>query len=242
MTPVWIFIFTCKNWRVTGVCCHTLYALCFFSRCKWYICNSFFQSFFFSLPRADRMGCMKSTLNQGLSGGVDQKMGQRAVHSEQSRYVRDPTFNPKVNTVSSKTWVDLTLNLKCGWVLTATKSLDNKKSNHKWKACYCFHSIKNWLIIVIWFFRHYCIVWRTEWFSFLYILHQRYDLSFCFWKKLLNVSCLIEFPICKRWHLLQGNDKSLCKNLYVNNVCLKIMEVMMIEWHSVTLILFPFAE
>lgn len=55
------------------------------------------------------MGCMKSTLNQGLSGGVDQKMGQHAVHPEQSRYVRDPTFNPKVNTVSSKTWVDLTL-------------------------------------------------------------------------------------------------------------------------------------
>lgn len=47
------------------------------------------------------MGCMKSTLNQGLSGGVDQKMGQRAVHSEQSRYVRDPTFNPKVNTNNS---------------------------------------------------------------------------------------------------------------------------------------------
>ncbi|XP_006810423.1 tyrosine-protein kinase Lyn-like, partial [Neolamprologus brichardi] len=47
------------------------------------------------------MGCMKSTLNQGLSGGVDQKMGQHAVHSEQSRYVRDPTFNPKVNKNNS---------------------------------------------------------------------------------------------------------------------------------------------
>uniref|UniRef100_A0AAX7VPN4 Tyrosine-protein kinase n=1 Tax=Astatotilapia calliptera TaxID=8154 RepID=A0AAX7VPN4_ASTCA len=47
------------------------------------------------------MGCMKSTLNQGLSGGVDQKMGQHAVHPEQSRYVRDPTFNPKVNTNNS---------------------------------------------------------------------------------------------------------------------------------------------
>lgn len=187
------------------------------------------------------MGCMKSTLNQGLSGGVDQKMGQHAVHSEQSRYVRDPTFTPKGNTVSSKTGVDLTLNLKCGWVLTATKLLDNKKSNHKWKACYCFHSIKNWLIIVIWFVLHYC-KWRTEWFSFLYILYQRCNLSFCFWEKLLNVSCLIEFSICKWWHLLQGNDKSLCKNLYVDDVCLKIMEVLTIERHCVTLILFPFAE
>lgn len=47
------------------------------------------------------MGCMKSTLSQGLSGGVEGKIIRQAAHANQSRYVTDPTLNPKINTNNS---------------------------------------------------------------------------------------------------------------------------------------------
>ncbi|XP_030607300.1 tyrosine-protein kinase Lyn [Archocentrus centrarchus] len=47
------------------------------------------------------MGCMKSTLSQGLSGGVEGKIIRQAAHANQSRYVTEPTLNPKINTNNS---------------------------------------------------------------------------------------------------------------------------------------------
>ncbi|XP_030259937.1 tyrosine-protein kinase Lyn isoform X1 [Sparus aurata] len=46
------------------------------------------------------MGCMKSTLNGGLSGGVEGKPGQQTVGTEQTHYVRDPTFSTQ-NKISN---------------------------------------------------------------------------------------------------------------------------------------------
>ncbi|TMS09612.1 Tyrosine-protein kinase Lyn [Larimichthys crocea] len=47
------------------------------------------------------MGCMKSTLSEGLSGRVERKMSQETVRTEQTHYVRDPTSNTKNNINSS---------------------------------------------------------------------------------------------------------------------------------------------
>lgn len=46
---------------------------------------------------------MKSTLNGGLSGGVEGKPGQQTVGTEQTHYVRDPTFSTQNKIVSSQT-------------------------------------------------------------------------------------------------------------------------------------------
>lgn len=49
------------------------------------------------------MGCMKSTMSEGLSGSVEGKISQQAVRTDQSHYVRDPTSNSKNNIVSRQT-------------------------------------------------------------------------------------------------------------------------------------------
>uniref|UniRef100_A0A7N9APE0 Tyrosine-protein kinase n=1 Tax=Mastacembelus armatus TaxID=205130 RepID=A0A7N9APE0_9TELE len=55
------------------------------------------HSSFFSLPHEGAMGCMKSTLSEGLNGGVERKISQQTVRTEQTHYVRDPTSNTKNN-------------------------------------------------------------------------------------------------------------------------------------------------
>lgn len=57
----------------------------------------------FSLPLADRMGCMKSTLCEGLARGLERKNSPQTVGAEQRPYVRDPTFEAKDNRVSRHT-------------------------------------------------------------------------------------------------------------------------------------------
>lgn len=57
----------------------------------------------FSLPLADRMGCMKSTLCEGLSRGLEGKNSPQTVGAEQRHYVRDPTFEAKHSKVSRHT-------------------------------------------------------------------------------------------------------------------------------------------
>lgn len=47
------------------------------------------------------MGCMKSTLSEGLSGVAEGKINPQTVRTDQTHYVRDPTFNTKNNIVSS---------------------------------------------------------------------------------------------------------------------------------------------
>ncbi|XP_008284517.1 tyrosine-protein kinase Lyn isoform X2 [Stegastes partitus] len=47
------------------------------------------------------MGCMKSTLSEGLSGGVEGKISQQTVRTDQAHYVRDPTSNTKKKLNSS---------------------------------------------------------------------------------------------------------------------------------------------
>ncbi|XP_023259815.1 tyrosine-protein kinase Lyn-like [Seriola lalandi dorsalis] len=47
------------------------------------------------------MGCMKSTLSEGLSGGVEVKSSPQTVRTDQTHYVRDPTFNTKNTTNNS---------------------------------------------------------------------------------------------------------------------------------------------
>lgn len=49
------------------------------------------------------MGCMKSTLSDGLGAGVEEKISQQTVRTEQTHYVRDPTSSTKNNIVSSET-------------------------------------------------------------------------------------------------------------------------------------------
>lgn len=46
---------------------------------------------------------MKSTLSEGLSGGVEGKVNPQTVRTDQTHYVRDPTSNTKNNIVSSQT-------------------------------------------------------------------------------------------------------------------------------------------
>lgn len=46
---------------------------------------------------------MKSTLSEGLGGGVENKIRQQTVCTEQTHYVRDPTCDTKNNIVSSQT-------------------------------------------------------------------------------------------------------------------------------------------
>ncbi|XP_058497565.1 tyrosine-protein kinase Lyn [Solea solea] len=41
------------------------------------------------------MGCIESTLSEGLSRGVEGKSGQQTVHADPTHYVRDPTSNTK---------------------------------------------------------------------------------------------------------------------------------------------------
>uniref|UniRef100_A0A3Q1AMC6 Tyrosine-protein kinase n=1 Tax=Amphiprion ocellaris TaxID=80972 RepID=A0A3Q1AMC6_AMPOC len=65
------------------------------------MCNSPLRSFFFSLPHAGSMGCMKSTLSEGLSGGSEGKISQQTVRTDQMHYVRDPTSNTKSNINNS---------------------------------------------------------------------------------------------------------------------------------------------
>eukprot|EP00064_Thunnus_orientalis_P005849 superscaffoldBa00000590_g5863 len=47
------------------------------------------------------MGCIKSTLSEGLGGGVEGKISQQTVRTEQTHYVRDPTSNTKNNINNS---------------------------------------------------------------------------------------------------------------------------------------------
>uniref|UniRef100_A0A8D3EGB0 Tyrosine-protein kinase n=1 Tax=Scophthalmus maximus TaxID=52904 RepID=A0A8D3EGB0_SCOMX len=49
----------------------------------------------FSLPPSGRMGCMKSSLSEGLSGVVERKTSQQPVRTDPTHYVRDPTSNAK---------------------------------------------------------------------------------------------------------------------------------------------------
>lgn len=74
------------------------------------MCNAPVHSSCFSLPHAGRMGCMKSTLSEGLSGVVEGKISQQTVRTEQTHYVRDPTSNTKNHIVSSQTVCRLVLN------------------------------------------------------------------------------------------------------------------------------------
>ncbi|XP_040910484.1 tyrosine-protein kinase Lyn isoform X1 [Toxotes jaculatrix] len=47
------------------------------------------------------MGCMKSTLSEGLSAVVEGKISQQTVRTDQTHYVRDPTSNKKNNINNS---------------------------------------------------------------------------------------------------------------------------------------------
>ncbi|XP_054458089.1 tyrosine-protein kinase Lyn isoform X1 [Anoplopoma fimbria] len=47
------------------------------------------------------MGCMKSTLSEGLNGGVEGKIVQQTVRTDHTHYVRDPTSNTKSNISNS---------------------------------------------------------------------------------------------------------------------------------------------
>ncbi|XP_037537498.1 tyrosine-protein kinase Lyn isoform X1 [Nematolebias whitei] len=65
------------------------------------MCNRPHHSFFFSLPPAGRMGCLKSTLSGGLGSAVEGKTQQQDAQSDQARYVRDPTSKTKLDRTNT---------------------------------------------------------------------------------------------------------------------------------------------